>query len=1173
MAENRVIVTYTTASSLLSTETWKQIHAALKVQFPLRNIHWKPASGSSILTIQELDVKLVPFENVRDEHASQIPMTLLEKPLLHIYVVACEPGDLETYKNSVKRQVKDWHNSVVSRKNQEWLILHLVKGDTPLPSGKLFQLKGSVLDKLRTDFNQDKRDRCIQVTWSTTNDKPSAWGEFANKVKDSLMTAFDAAVSQREEEVRRSESQQSMPGWNFCTFFILKESLASSYEGMNFFEEALIQFEELEELFNHIWTEKNFSWFGTLIDPGPDDDTLPLLSVSKKPYRDLILASNISVFDLRTYLLTRQCELLAKLGRIGQIAVNTSSFLARFGQRLRAAADTLPLYFVESWIYSSSLSVAQQYDAWFPPSPDGSKPSPLYASKGELYENAWHQLNVIGVDSGHLPAKPPFCMKLRRESNPHKRDSKTAISNKDLREIIHDREAFFKMYIDVTNRAISMYTKAGRRKSALKLHGTLAALDLHREQYSAALTTYSSLPAHYSPHTWTALESYMLSRALDAHAEMDQPKDNEWMHNLLSYLKSLIEHKGDQLLIHEDDKAEYISQMVSLLTQTTHDLDSEIEVPGHQIFSIEIMPEVDLAESQDGAYINPTVTNRLSCSLPIDDITVTVTGRESEKYEFTAPATVISPGCNALRLFCPAISMGKYLIRTTKIRVGNLVFHWDHRKVKSSNRWSNTIIRVPQDTHALSVTLDQSPRIELGKSPAILVTISTGRNNINHLRLRLGCPNIVWKYDTAVSQGEGIELESEGDSLVLRGLKEAGIYSLSLPHSDTSTLHDLKINIEAEYDTEAQPSITRKLSLTRVLFTTLPMSVNVQDFFRESRLISKFTISTTSHQHIRIASAALEMPLGGIDGVTIASPSSSPKVVTVTPMQPANFIFFIDSASGAVHESLTLVIKYCLLRAEVRDLIEKEVEAVMEEDESRIHYVSLINHLIQALGNDASWVELYGVTGELVIPDMPQDSDSDFGGKLLTVKENLARHQHPQNFDSTEQTWREIRIPVDIPQMHIVAAARMSILATPFGSVNSNGTPSLYAGQPISTELKISTSFRWGPNRDDQNQSFMMRYNVEETIRDWLISGPKRGEFIAKENGSFTTQITLLALHHGELPLPKINVSALPVAGDTESGSISIPSAEVFQVHGAEKVLILPRGGRSTFVVGTGSTQ
>jgi hypothetical protein len=43
-------------------------------------------------------------------------------------------------------------------------------------------------------------------------------------VKDSLMSAFDITVGQREEEVRRSETQQQMPGWNFCTFFVLKAS-------------------------------------------------------------------------------------------------------------------------------------------------------------------------------------------------------------------------------------------------------------------------------------------------------------------------------------------------------------------------------------------------------------------------------------------------------------------------------------------------------------------------------------------------------------------------------------------------------------------------------------------------------------------------------------------------------------------------------------------------------------------------------------------------------------------------------------------------------------------------------------------------------------------------------------------------------------------------------------
>lgn len=42
------------------------------------------------------------------------------------------------------------------------------------------------------------------------------------KLKEGITSAFDAAVAQREEDVKRSEGQKLMPGWNFCTFFILK---------------------------------------------------------------------------------------------------------------------------------------------------------------------------------------------------------------------------------------------------------------------------------------------------------------------------------------------------------------------------------------------------------------------------------------------------------------------------------------------------------------------------------------------------------------------------------------------------------------------------------------------------------------------------------------------------------------------------------------------------------------------------------------------------------------------------------------------------------------------------------------------------------------------------------------------------------------------------------------
>lgn len=74
-----------------------------------------------------------------------------------------------------------------------------------------------------------------------------------------------------------------------------------------------------------------------------------------------------------------------------------------------------------------------------------------------------------------------------------------------------------------------------------------------------------------------------------------------------------------------------------------------------------------------------------------------------------------------------------------------------------------------------------------------------------------------------------------------------------------------------------------------------------------------------------------------------------------------------------------------------------------------------------------------------------------------------------------------------------------------------------------------------------------------------------------KDGATYSVPITLIALHHGELALPKVSVVALAVAGELTMGAEAIPSTETYQVHGAEKVLVLPRGGRSTFIIGMGS--
>ena len=90
MQAQRAIVTLAGPPQLTSTEQWAQIWTGFSTQFPLRNLHWKPATRTSIRTIQSLDANVVSFQSFKEEGASQIPSSLLERPMLNVYTVVCE---------------------------------------------------------------------------------------------------------------------------------------------------------------------------------------------------------------------------------------------------------------------------------------------------------------------------------------------------------------------------------------------------------------------------------------------------------------------------------------------------------------------------------------------------------------------------------------------------------------------------------------------------------------------------------------------------------------------------------------------------------------------------------------------------------------------------------------------------------------------------------------------------------------------------------------------------------------------------------------------------------------------------------------------------------------------------------------------------------------------------
>ncbi len=340
----------------------------------------------------------------------QIP-GLRSTPYLKVLLVRCDDND--SYKGHVRGEVREWiktHATPSSSKKAttaenhdafEWLIVHVVipntvaatqprksdsssGGEKPSATSRWRPGPSTLLEKFRSDFNSSSKggvaDRIAQIRigindvpydllprvvpavptgyTETEQDSEDAWSDLVSKFRSLILSSFDRRVSQYEEDIKEKDAQRSLPGWNFCTFFILKEGLARGFESVGLVEDALVGYDELSVGLDMIVTEQATGQSGSStsallnyteelkkialraraaisrIDLGEEDDDelvdlqsarlaspdakdffgdIPISGV-KKPYRDLILANNVSVFDFRCYVFARQLALLLRLG-------------------------------------------------------------------------------------------------------------------------------------------------------------------------------------------------------------------------------------------------------------------------------------------------------------------------------------------------------------------------------------------------------------------------------------------------------------------------------------------------------------------------------------------------------------------------------------------------------------------------------------------------------------------------------------------------------------------------------------------------------------------------------------------------------------------------------------------------------------------------------------------
>ncbi|KAG8828096.1 hypothetical protein FRC17_007623 [Serendipita sp. 399] len=1214
MPNSRIKISYAAPTNFLASDQWIQIRTALDQHLPLKMLNWKTTDGT-VRTIQELEVDFVSLESLKEESSSQIPSSLLDRPLMNMYFFACE--DNETYRLTFKKMVKDWQTSISTKRNQEWLVVLVVRPDARTTgTSRIFAMRAPVLDKVKADINIDKKkDRCVELAWPVAADDITAWTEFISKLKEGITSSFESAVAARQEEIAKSESQQQVPGWNFCTYFILKESLATSFEGIGLLEEALQHYQELEASFFQALREKNLPWFGNVGGTAPGDDSRSLLDILQKPYRELILNNTITLFDFRIYLFACQMILLAKQERLLDVITQSQYFIISFARSLRENERSFTTFFLESWIYSASLNIIEQCDEAYAQFTSLHKSSSFIvqysAKRGELVQLSRNQLDKIGIHLGFLPNKPPFSLSWHtseekvtpRFANGETVNSK--ITREELVSTLRNQNSFDSLYVSTTQRAIEYYVEGKRRKFALKLHGDLAALDHCRSQLQTAHQTFASLPAHYSSskHKWPPLEAFMLARALDSHTRLGIGKDNAWLDSAVAFLglcSQADDHPNiiaegailpEEVVITPTQRKEYIVSLLEEVRTVANGSDREIHKTNHSSFSMAPTTGIArLAGDRDGSFLDITVTNLLPCDIKLDRLEIELSGEDEQPFTFVGSESLCASGENHITFFCSDTHAGTFHITSGSVWLSKIRFEWVYNSAEGLSPQSphvstplsgqyplrlpstqQQLVRIPPDKDALNMRLALPRSIQWDSDPTVMLEVHTGRNVLQDVIIHITSPvGVKFKMEAAellqdsLGSSSSTSFSADSNQISLRNLKTQQAISFSVPHSAPPAGGVLLANISASYQVidivsaTAQPR--RNYRALRKISTAVPLQVSVMDSFRGETLLSKFTVSATTHLQVRILDTKLE----GGTGLRISSPlkTSRQAPVIVTPQRQAHFVYQLTSENARYdeeRETLYLHVLYRTLREEIEARLEREISQVFKGRYESGEKVK--SKLIEQLAADASWVQLYMHTQELVL-DPPSLGKND--GELEEgMGEVIQRLKTPltDSDDAASERVQRLVIPVDLPFLHILCAVQIHLNAD---------LDSIYAGQPVPIRVEIATSFHWGSIATTKKVEYSMRYVVQEMVTDWLVSGHKRGDFVATDDSTHSVELTVVPLHHGELALPMVVISALSAAKGSDGQNQELPSIETYHVHAAQRILVLPRGGRTTFVVGMG---
>ncbi|KAG0147867.1 hypothetical protein CROQUDRAFT_42270 [Cronartium quercuum f. sp. fusiforme G11] len=1186
-----VAVSYHTSPS---PDLWERIQADLHRQLPLKNLLWK-STTSSVRTINQVHLhfqSLYPSESATNLISStpeaKTPSLRVthqsSSPLLHMLFVACD--DNEAYRTIVKQEIRTWLDFVQSLPISEWLIVH-VTAAAKVNAGGIFRTKAGVLDKIRADFNPPKKDRCIQLSYSggpnpsdPTSHDLTQWQELVSRLKDGLLEAFDASIGEMEESVRGLDSKRGSPEWGFGTFFAEKANLANRYGSMSLFEDCLLQYEELDaSLFQHL-RDSPADWAEKVGGTEHGDDSRSILRHDAKEYLQLVASGDISIFDLRIYIFAQHTKLLGLLDRLEEAIGRANTFITTFAAFLRQHQTSLIRYFVESWTYSACIDLV----SWCESQITG-KDLPTMQLNGvlrlcaQLLELAHNQLNKLGIYAEYLPCAHPFSMAIPSftSSNPQE-VGKThgSITRAELEAALHDKGAFEKLYVGLTNRAIHMYQKSGRTRSALKLHLALAAFEQIRARDQQAQRLFAHLPAHYVDDKWTIIESSLLDRCATLQSRLGMGK--EWLLSTLALVRSGVTSqpgRWSQDVMLRDGQMDTIAlatRLIKNIKEQASKLEKDFAAISFPTFVVAVVGDTGRsADPKEGSIVSARVTNLLPCPVDVDTLRMKFSSVRYETLWFTAEAQTLIPGDTVVDLYCPTPVAETLVLEISQVRICRIIFQYPHRPpyTVASSKSSGipkalAQISFAKDPLALDVNLQNPQDIYMSSNRLCLFTLFSGRNRLAKANISFsseGRVTFLLKHCKALNErtfkiNMPLDLQSNENMMELRNVEPNTKITISIPFMATTMEPHTSVLVNVDHYIDAGEEVRRSFRKSCTLTIALPLIVNVQDFVRPDCIVSKFSVAADGKNPIRILSADLDIP-SPFSIIPARSVKNEATLVMVS--QTAHFLFKLVPPEAPHPESPTmkLVLKYRLLIDEMLDILRSELARLLDHvPRQKSLLPSLLTSLrsyLEEIGPNHAY-QHYSIHRQLKLGTFDalhwdrvcyefEKADSS-----RTHLVDALRSMFEVEFVRAAELatpWHTLTIPVELPNVSVLNTMSFRLASEKVDA---------QVGKPLTFDLVIKTSFRWcgSPevferlNREPPKQV----YELLPNFGDWLISGPTCGEFLARDDGKTVIGLSLVPMRYGEICLPEVAISSSDTTSDL--------TTETHHLNRAESIMIYP---------------